>query len=125
MDTSPVLGTRPPPPVGARSPQVLAAAADEGEEPQRRSLLPPKGPSVPMALRVTRATARTTPTDPRAAATSALAREDLAAYRSLFAATGQEDFHARYAARRALLEAGLTGPARETPNAVAQRFATV
>jgi glycosyltransferase involved in cell wall biosynthesis len=78
-----------------------------------------------MALRVTRPTARTT-ADPRGAATSALAREDLAGYRSLYADAAADDrFHARYAIRRALLEAGLAGPARETPKAVAQRFATV
>jgi tetratricopeptide (TPR) repeat protein len=78
-----------------------------------------------MALRVTRPTARTT-VDLRAAATSALAREDLAGYRSLFAdAASETDVHARYRTRRDLLEAGLAGPARETQKAVAQRFATV
>jgi hypothetical protein len=52
-----------------------------------------------MALRVTRPTARTT-ADPRAAATAALAREDLAAYRALFAeAAEQTDVHARYGTR--------------------------
>ncbi|HEX2102559.1 MAG TPA: glycosyltransferase family 2 protein, partial [Solirubrobacteraceae bacterium] len=78
-----------------------------------------------MALRVTRPTARKT-VDPRAAATSALAREDLAGYRSLFAeATSEPNVHARYATRRTLLEAGLAGPTREAPKAVAQRFGAV
>jgi glycosyltransferase involved in cell wall biosynthesis len=78
-----------------------------------------------MALRVTRPTARTT-VDPRAAATAALAREDLAAYRSLFTdAASETGVHSRYAARRTLLEVGLAGPAREAPKAVAQRFAAV
>ena len=79
-----------------------------------------------MALRITRPTAAPTAADPRAAAASALAREDLAGYRALFAeAASETGFHARYAVRRALLEAGLAGPSRETPKAVAQRFATV
>src|SRR4051812_46100013 len=78
-----------------------------------------------MALRVTRPTARQT-VDPAAAAAAALAREDIAAYRSLFAdAAVDTDVHARYATRRTLLEAGLTGPAREAPKATAQRFAVV
>jgi glycosyltransferase involved in cell wall biosynthesis len=77
-----------------------------------------------MALRVTRPTAA--PVDPREAAAAALVREDLAAYRTLFAGTAaEESVHARYAARRALLEAGLQGPQREAPKATAQRFATV
>src|SRR6185503_13846025 len=76
-----------------------------------------------MALRVTRPTAA--PVDPREAATSALFREDLAAYRALFTAAAQENVHARYATRRALLEAGLQGPAKESPKAIAQRFAAV
>src|SRR3954470_2127317 len=77
-----------------------------------------------MALRLTRPTAA--PVDPRAAAAAALGREDLAAYRVLFAdAATQDDVHARYATRRAILEAGLEGPERETPTATAQRFATV
>jgi glycosyltransferase involved in cell wall biosynthesis len=77
-----------------------------------------------MALRVTRPTAALA--DPGAAAVAALAREDLRAYRALFADTAaQERIHARYATRRALLEAGLQGPARETPAATAQRFAAV
>src|SRR4051812_14431545 len=79
-----------------------------------------------MALRVTRPTARKTAADPRAAATSALAREDLAGYRALFAdAAAETGVHARYATRRTLLEAGLTGPVGEAPKAVAPRFATV
>jgi glycosyltransferase involved in cell wall biosynthesis len=77
-----------------------------------------------MALRVTRPTAA--PVDPRDAAAAALVREDLAGYRALFAdAAALEDVHARYAARRALLEAGLQGPRREAPKATAQRFAAV
>src|SRR4051812_19965480 len=77
-----------------------------------------------MALRVTRPTAA--PVDPRDAAAAALVREDLAAYRAVFADTAaREDYHARYAARRAILEAGLQGPDRETPKATAQRFAAV
>jgi tetratricopeptide (TPR) repeat protein len=77
-----------------------------------------------MALRVTRPTAA--PVDPREAAAAALVREDLAAYRALFAdAGGREDVHARYAARKAILEAGLQGPRREAAKATAQRFATV
>src|SRR5829696_8811949 len=96
-----------------------------GRTPTPFPRFPPKRPPVPMALRVTRPTARTT-ADPRAAATAALAREDLAAYRALFAeAAEQTDVHARYGTRRALLEAGLAGLARETPKAVAQRFAVV
>src|SRR6185312_5031525 len=64
--------------------------------------------------------------DPREAAASALFREDLAAYRALFAgAAAQENLHARYATRRAVLEAGLQGPATESPKAIAQRFAAV
>jgi glycosyltransferase involved in cell wall biosynthesis len=79
-----------------------------------------------MALRVTRPTARLTPADPRAAATAALARGDLAAYRSLFAETaGERSVHERYRIRKAVLEAGLTGPAGERASAVAQRFAAV
>jgi tetratricopeptide (TPR) repeat protein len=77
-----------------------------------------------MALRVTRPTAA--PVDPRAAAAVALAREDLAAYRALFADSGtREDVHARYGARRAILEAGLQGAHREAPTTTAQRFAAV
>jgi glycosyltransferase involved in cell wall biosynthesis len=77
-----------------------------------------------MALRVTRPTAA--PVDPREAASNALFREDLAAYRTVFAETAaQDDVHARYATRRALLEAGLQGPATESPKAIAQRFAAV
>ncbi|HKP17189.1 MAG TPA: glycosyltransferase family 2 protein, partial [Gaiellaceae bacterium] len=77
-----------------------------------------------MALRVTRPTAA--PVDPREAAASALLREDLAAYRTLFAGTAeQEDVHARYAARRSIIEAGLQGPEHEAPKATAQRFAAV
>ncbi len=77
-----------------------------------------------MALRVTRPTAA--PVDPREAAARALFREDLPAYRALFTdAAAQENIHARYATRRALLEAGLQGPAKESPKAVAQRFAAV
>src|SRR3954454_18542011 len=77
-----------------------------------------------MALRVTRPTAA--PVDPRDAAAAALLREDLAAYRTLFAGTAQQDdVHARYRARRAILEAGLQGPEREVPKATAQRFAAV
>src|SRR6185312_8147227 len=64
--------------------------------------------------------------DPREAAASALFREDLAAYRALFTgAAAQENVHARYATRRAVLEAGLQGPAKESPKAIAQRFAAV
>jgi tetratricopeptide (TPR) repeat protein len=120
MDGSPFLGMRTDPL------RFCAQRPMNGGEPQRRSpAFPPKGPPVPMALRVTRPTARTT-ADPRAAASSALAREDLAAYRALFAETAeQSDVHARYGTRRALLEAGLAGPDREAPKAVAQRFATV
>src|ERR671927_503992 len=56
-----------------------------------------------MALRVTRPKAA--PVDPREAAIAALAREDLAAYRTLFADTAAiPSFHARYGARRAMLE---------------------
>jgi len=77
-----------------------------------------------MALRVTRPTAA--PVDPREAAARALFREDLAAYRALFTdAAAHENIHARYATRRALLEAGLQGPAKESPKAFAQRFAAV
>jgi hypothetical protein len=77
-----------------------------------------------MALRVTRPTAA--PVDPREAASNALFREDLAAYRTVFAETADQDnVHARYATRRALLEAGLQGPATESPKAIAQRFAAV
>jgi glycosyltransferase involved in cell wall biosynthesis len=77
-----------------------------------------------MALRVTRPTAA--PVDPREAAAAALVREDLAAYRTLFAdAAAREDVHERYAARKAMLEAGLQGPHREAAKATAQRFATV
>src|SRR3954452_7670979 len=77
-----------------------------------------------MALRVTRPTAA--PVDPRDAAAAALLREDLAAYRTLFAGTAQQDdVHARYRARRAIIEAGLQGPEREAPTATAQRFAAV
>src|SRR4051812_19008312 len=77
-----------------------------------------------MALRVTRPTAA--PVDPRDAAAAALVREDLAAYRAVFADTAaREDYHARYGARRAILEAGLQGPDRETRKATAQRFAAV
>src|SRR4051794_13765086 len=77
-----------------------------------------------MALRVTRPTAA--PVDPRDAAAAALVREDLPAYRAVFADTAaREDYHARYGARRAILEAGLQGPDRETPKATAQRFAAV
>jgi tetratricopeptide (TPR) repeat protein len=77
-----------------------------------------------MALRVTRPKAA--PVDPREAAIAALAREDLAAYRALFADTADiPAFHARYGARRALLEVGLEGPRREAPKATAQRFAAV
>src|SRR3954451_7560196 len=81
------------------------------DEPQRRSPAPPERPTVPMALRVTRPTARKTAADPRAAATSALAREAVAWSGALFAgAAAETGVHARYATRRALLEAGLTGP---------------
>src|SRR4051812_30708674 len=77
-----------------------------------------------MALRVTRPTAA--PVDPRDAAAAALVREDLVAYRAAFADTAaQDDVHARYGARRSILEAGLQGPQREAPKATAQRFATV
>src|SRR3954452_19481965 len=77
-----------------------------------------------MALRVTRPTAA--PVDPREAASNALFREDLAAYRTVFGETADQDnVHARYATRRALLEAGLQGPATESPKAIAQRFAAV
>jgi glycosyltransferase involved in cell wall biosynthesis len=105
-------------------PQVPDARADDGEEPQRSSPFPSKGFPLPMALRVTRPTAA--PVDPRDAAAAALVREDLAAYRAVFSDTAaQEDVHARYAARRSVLEAGLQGPQDETPKATAQRFATV
>src|SRR3954467_3292702 len=77
-----------------------------------------------MALRVTRPTAA--PVDPRDAAAAALVREALAAFRTLFADTAaQDDVHARYAARRSILEAGLQGPLREAAKATAQRFAAV
>src|SRR3954449_12025256 len=77
-----------------------------------------------MALRVTRPTAA--PVDPRDAAAAALVREDLAAFRAFFADTAaQDDVHARYAARRSILEIGLQGPLRETPKATAQRFGAV
>jgi tetratricopeptide (TPR) repeat protein len=77
-----------------------------------------------MALRVTRPTAA--PVDPRDAAAAALVREDLAAYRAVFADTAaQDDVHARYGARRSVLEAGLQGPQHESPKATAQRFAAV
>src|SRR4051795_11295919 len=99
-----------------------------GRNPNAVSPFPSKGFPLPMALRVTRPTAA--PVDPRdaAAAAAALAREDLAAYRTLFAdaAAGvREDVHERYAARKAILEAGLAGPRRETPKGTAQRFVTV
>src|SRR3954470_20522521 len=77
-----------------------------------------------MALRLNRPTAA--PVDPRAAAAAALVREDLAAYGDLFAGTAaQDDAHARYGARRSILEAGLRGPERQAPKATAQRFAAV
>jgi Flp pilus assembly protein TadD len=77
-----------------------------------------------MALRVTRPTAA--PVDPRDAAVAALLREDLAGYRGVFAETASEPgVHARYATRRAVLEAGLQGPPREAPKATALRFAAV
>src|SRR3954454_21865874 len=95
-----------------------------GRNPNAVSPFPSKGFPLPMALRVTRPTAA--PVDPRDAAATALAREDLSAYRELFAATAeQEDVHARYKARRSILEAGLQGPVREAAKATAQRFAAV
>src|SRR6185436_12713753 len=107
-----------------RFPQVLGRSSDDRDAPPRRSPLPRKVPPPPMALRVTRPTAA--PVDPREAAASALFREDLAAYRALFAgAAAQENLHERYATRRAVLEAGLQGPAKESPKAIAQRFAAV
>jgi glycosyltransferase involved in cell wall biosynthesis/predicted Zn-dependent protease len=80
-----------------------------------------------MALRVTRPTARpAAPADPRVAASAALAREDLAAYRALFAEAGALDaIDDRYRARRTILEVGLVGAEREAPRAIAQRFAAV
>src|SRR5919202_6871614 len=106
----------------AARPQVLRVAADHrGRIPvvPRVPRVPRKVPR-PMALRVTRPKAA--PVDPREAAIAALAREDLAAYRTLFADTAAiASFHARYGARRAMLEVGLQGPAREAPNATAQR----
>src|SRR3954452_8198757 len=107
-----------------RPAQVLRPAVDDTDEPSRRSPLPSKGFPLPMALRVTRPTAA--PVDPRDAAAAALVREDLAAYRTLFADAGaREDVHERYAARKAILEAGLEGPRRETAKGTAQRFVTV
>src|SRR3954454_11266564 len=95
-----------------------------GRNPNAVSPVPSKGFPLPMALRVTRSTAA--PVDPRDAAAAALVREDLAAYRALFAATGaQHDVRPHSRARRSILEAGLQGPHREAPKATAQRFATV
>src|SRR3954451_15015028 len=106
------------------APQGLRPAADDTDEPSRRSPFPSKGFPLPMALRVTRPTAA--PVDPRDAAAAALVREDLAAYRTLFADAGaREDVHERYAARKAILEAGLEGSRRETAKGTAQRFVTV
>src|SRR3954451_13110751 len=120
MDDSPFLGMS----QTEHRPQVPNGGADDGEEPQRSLPVPSKGFPLPMALRVTRPTAA--PVDPRDAAAAALAREDLSAYRELFAATAeQEDVHARYKARRSILEAGLQGPLREAAKATAQRFAAV
>ncbi len=77
-----------------------------------------------MALRVTRPTARLSSADPRATASSLLAREDVAGLRSLFAdAANEPGAHGPYTTRKAILEAGLTGAPREAPKAVAQRFA--
>jgi hypothetical protein len=100
---------------------VVRAAADT------RRAVPnaPKGPSPDMALRVNRPTARPTGTDPRVAATALLAREDLAGFRALFADVASEPGpHGPYKARKAIVEAGLQGPDRESPKAVAHRFAT-
>src|SRR3954454_1814503 len=95
-----------------------------GRNPNAVSPFPSKGFPLPMPLRVTRPTAA--PVDPRDAAAAALVREDLDAYRKLFADAGaREDVHERYAARKAILEAGLEGPRRETPKGTAQRFVTV
>ncbi len=77
-----------------------------------------------MALRVTRPTARPSVADPRATASSLLAREDIAGLRSLFAdAADEPGTHGPYATRKAILEAGLAGAPREAPKVVAQRFA--
>jgi glycosyltransferase involved in cell wall biosynthesis len=117
MDASPLLGMR----IGLRFRTLLPMT---GRNPNAVAPFPSKGFPLPMALRVTRPTAA--PVDPRDAAAAALAREDLSAYREIFAATAeQEDVHARYAARRAVLEAGLRGPHRETAKATAQRFVAV
>src|SRR4051812_24182587 len=120
MDASPLLG------MARRNarPQVPRGAADDGGRTPTQSPVPSKGFPLPMALRVTRPTAA--PVDPRDAAAAALVREDLAAFRTLFADTAaQDDVHARYAARRSILEIGLQGPLRETPKATAQRFGAV
>ena len=78
-----------------------------------------------MALRVSRPTARPAVSDPRTAAAALLAREDLAGFRALFNdAASEPGTHGPYIARKAILEAGLTGPDREAPKAVAHRFAT-
>src|SRR3954454_14617096 len=92
MDASPFLGMR----IGLR---FRTAVPMTGRNPNAVSPFPTKGFPFPMVLRVTRPTAA--PVDPRDAAAAALAREDLSAYRALFAATAeQEDVHARYKARR-------------------------
>src|SRR3954447_7783205 len=116
MAASPKVGTQPPARAatpGLRFPRLLPMT---GRNPNAVAPFPSKGFPLPMALRVTRPTAA--PVDPRDAAAAALTREDLAAYRAVFAGTAeQEDVHARYGARRAIIEAGLQGPARETAKA--------
>jgi glycosyltransferase involved in cell wall biosynthesis len=77
-----------------------------------------------MALRVTRPTARVTNADPRASAAALLAREDWAGLRQLFAdAADEPGTHGTYKARKAIIEACLTGSPREAPKTVATRFA--
>ena len=57
-----------------------------------------------MALRVTRPTARPSSADPRATASSLLAREDIAGLRSLFAdAADEPGAHGPYTMRKAIL----------------------
>ena len=120
MDASPVLG------MADRVPQVLGRSSDDGDAPPTPFARSPERFPPPMALRVTRPTAA-----PRRSARgrgrARSSREDLAGYRALFAdAAAQEDVHARYATRRALLEAGLQGPASgERRRRSPQRFAAV
>ena len=95
-----------------------------GTHPQRS----PKGPSLPMALRVTRPTARRPPAPIRAPPrASLLAREDLAALpRAVRRRRAASPDAARAPTRRAARSSrpAWPAPAREAPKAVAHRFAT-